>query len=205
MYNNIWTPEVIEKLKNLYAEGIPIRKIGKILDISENAVAGKIRRLGLAARGSPVPRAKVAPARAKQISLRVILNGTKDWDDELTARLKGLYLDKSLSTGEIAKILGVSKNAVCGKVSRMGWNDRGTPIKRIEKAEAKPVVAVRMPKYETSYAADDGSGVLTCCWPLGDKVNGFHYCGARTKRGKSYCLEHCEVAYSGKVADVMRI
>ena len=46
---------------------------------------------------------------------------SKSWDNSILKKLKGL-VGKGLSTAEIGKKLGISKNAVVGKLHRMGWN-----------------------------------------------------------------------------------
>ena len=53
------------------------------------------------------------------------------WTDEQVEELKRLW-DKGLTTGEIGKVLGVSKNAVVGKAHRLGLNSRPSPIRRGE-------------------------------------------------------------------------
>lgn len=46
---------------------------------------------------------------------------SKSWDSSILKKLKAL-VGKGLSTAEIGKKLGISKNAVVGKLHRMGWN-----------------------------------------------------------------------------------
>ena len=46
---------------------------------------------------------------------------SKCWDTLTLKKLKSLA-GKGLSTSEIGKRLGLSKNAVVGKLNRMGWN-----------------------------------------------------------------------------------
>ena len=46
---------------------------------------------------------------------------SKSWDSNILKKLKAL-VGKGLSTAEIGKRLGISKNAVVGKLHRMGWN-----------------------------------------------------------------------------------
>lgn len=46
---------------------------------------------------------------------------SKGWDIATLKKLKGL-MGKGLSTSEIGKKLGISKNAVVGKLNRLGWN-----------------------------------------------------------------------------------
>lgn len=58
---------------------------------------------------------------------------SKGWDNATLKKLKALT-GKGLSTSEIGKRLGMSKNAVVGKLNRLGWNSKagGAP------AAAKP-------------------------------------------------------------------
>lgn len=46
---------------------------------------------------------------------------SKGWDNSMLKKLKALT-GKGLSTSEIGKRLGVSKNAIVGKLNRLGWN-----------------------------------------------------------------------------------
>ena len=49
-----WTDKKIEKLKVLWAKGVSTAEIGKRLDFSKNAIVGKVHRLGLSNRNSPI-------------------------------------------------------------------------------------------------------------------------------------------------------
>ena len=49
-----WTPEQIETLKRLWGEGLSALEIGRRLRISKNSVLGKVHRLNLAGRPSPI-------------------------------------------------------------------------------------------------------------------------------------------------------
>ena len=48
---------------------------------------------------------------------------SKSWDNNILKKLKAL-MGKGLSTSEIGKRLGLSKNAVVGKILRLGWNTK---------------------------------------------------------------------------------
>lgn len=50
---------------------------------------------------------------------------SKGWDNATLKKLKALT-GKGLSTSEIGKRLGLSKNAVVGKLNRLGWNSKAT-------------------------------------------------------------------------------
>lgn len=60
-----------------------------------------------------------------------------EWAEETIARLRKLW-DEGLSTAEIGRRLGISKNAICGKKNRLGLPDRPSPIRR--NGESKPYV-----------------------------------------------------------------
>jgi len=113
------------------------------------------------------------------------------WNDEKIARLKKLW-SEGLTTGEIGKRLGVSKNAVVGKAHRLGLKGRPSPIKR---QQGKPAEAK---KVETRIFTLTDLSAQTCRWPIGDpKHEDFRFCGRSVAAGKPYCAEHCSVAYVG--------
>ena len=66
---------------------------------------------------------------------------SKGWDSGMLKKLKAL-VGKGLSTSEMGKKLGMSKNAVVGKLNRLGWNAKAaepTGKKTVaDKKTAKP-------------------------------------------------------------------
>lgn len=66
---------------------------------------------------------------------------SKGWDNATLKKLKALT-GKGLSTSEIGKRLGMSKNAIVGKLNRLGWNAKAggataTSVATTEKKSAK--------------------------------------------------------------------
>ena len=51
---NIWNDTKLKELEDLWKQGHPISKIGEILGVSRNSVAGKAHRMGLPKRTSPI-------------------------------------------------------------------------------------------------------------------------------------------------------
>jgi len=142
------------------------------------------------------------------------------WTDERVELLKKLWQD-GLSASQIAKQLGgVTRNAVIGKVHRLGLSGRATPSKparTVFKAPrpARPAaaapsaprrlaepVAHQAPPTPVRYVdeAPGSATVLTlgahmCKWPIGDpSLDSFTFCGRRSGEGP-YCMEHSQVAY----------
>ena len=151
------------------------------------------------------------------------------WTDERVSTLKKLWLE-GLSASQIAKQLGgVTRNAVIGKVHRLGLSGRATPSQparpafkpqRLARPAAPPPQPVRRPQAVIVQAPEPppirrveepGSAtVLTlgahmCKWPIGDpSSDGFSFCGRRTGEDGPYCHEHARVAYQPAVKKTNR-
>lgn len=141
------------------------------------------------------------------------------WTDERVETLKRLWLE-GLSASQIAKQLGgVTRNAVIGKVHRLGLSGRAAPSQptrpvmkapRVARVAPPTPVAPRRPIETVPMAVEPrpifrveepGSAtVLTlgahmCKWPIGDPATeDFSFCGRRASDGP-YCVDHARVAY----------
>jgi GcrA cell cycle regulator len=155
------------------------------------------------------------------------------WTDERVELLKKLWLEGH-SASQIAKQLGgVTRNAVIGKVHRLGLSGRAAPSqpsrqvlrtprpprpanvhhhapRRVEPRALPTPQAVIYPE-EPGSATVLTLGAHMCKWPIGDpSSDGFTFCGRRINEG-SYCVEHARVAYQpqqkkgkGSAADLAR-
>jgi GcrA cell cycle regulator len=110
---------------------------------------------------------------------------TIDWNDERIKDLIALW-NEGLSTSEIGNRLGVTKNAVIGKVHRLGLPKRQSPIQRKPKAEPAKAKIIKLEHLSAGM----------CCWPEGEPgTPGFRFCGHKAIPDKPYCAEHCARAY----------
>ncbi len=145
------------------------------------------------------------------------------WTDEMVENLKKMW-KQGLTTNEIAKQLGVSKNSIVGKVHRLNLTARPSPIKKKEEtASAKPTVAETSSKIPVNKTTQKSSPYTetgtkpvsfeksstnsaclklteldnhTCRWPVGDpRDDGFCFCGKKIRSGQTYCEEHAALAY----------
>jgi GcrA cell cycle regulator len=138
------------------------------------------------------------------------------WTDERVELLKKLWLD-GLSASQIAKQLGgVTRNAVIGKVHRLGLSGRATPSQPSRPSfktprpprpitHATPRRMEPRPQPMTApvyFVEEPGSAtVLTlgahmCKWPIGDPAtDGFTFCGRRSDGDGPYCVNHARIAY----------
>jgi GcrA cell cycle regulator len=147
------------------------------------------------------------------------------WTDERVELLKKLWLD-GLSASQIAKQLGgVTRNAVIGKVHRLGLSGRAAPsqparpafkaprparpaataapaapVRRAEPV-AQPAAHVAPSMAPVVYTEEAGSAtVLTlgahmCKWPIGDPSTDSFSFCGRRSSDGPYCGEHARIAY----------
>jgi GcrA cell cycle regulator len=107
------------------------------------------------------------------------------WTSERIELLSSLWAE-GLSTAEIGRRLGVTKNAVVGKAHRLQLTPRPSPLKRTAPKPAAPTVVHRIAEFTGP----------TCSWPHGHPgEKGFHFCGAKALPTKPYCSEHAALAY----------
>jgi|SRR5579864_4599991 len=109
------------------------------------------------------------------------------WNPERISQLTELW-NQGLSTAEIGRRIGVTKNAVVGKAHRLLLTPRPSPLKR--RPGAVPRVAkVAKPKVLNF------SGP-SCSWPIGHPGDkNFHFCDEPPLPGKPYCAQHAKMAY----------
>ena len=111
-------------------------------------------------------------------------------DDGRVIKLKELW-SQGKTAAEIALVVGVSRNAVIGKVHRLKLSARPSPIK------PRSVEARTLPP--TGTATILALGDRSCKWPVGDPLSpDFHFCGKHASQGLPYCLEHAQLAYQPK-------
>ena len=86
---NTWDDVKLKKLENLWKEGHPISKIGEMLGVSRNSIAGKAHRMGLAKRISPISVDK------KQSTNSKIYNEITDQIMPLKIKLRGVQWSRT--------------------------------------------------------------------------------------------------------------
>lgn len=147
---------------------------------------------------------------------------TMSWTDERVATLSKLWAD-GLSASQIAAELGgVTRNAVIGKVHRLGLSGRAKPAsssakraKRTRTYATKPRTSSRSTPALRTVDGSTARSVVedlaepeslklslveltehTCKWPHGDPTEGeFHFCGCKVKEDSPYCEYHSKLAF----------
>lgn len=147
------------------------------------------------------------------------------WTHDAVETLVRLWGTGDLSAAMIARRLGVTRNAVLGKVHRLGLSKPRRPrpsaiaptprpakprrVASATRAPASPPVRV-----SPQPTAEIGRGLVArledlptraCHWPLGDpQAADFAFCGRPSETGP-YCLAHMGMAYRGRGVDVAEL
>ena len=142
----------------------------------------------------------------------------KPWSDTAIERAAAWWRD-GLTAYEIGERLGVTRNAVIGKMNRLGlvappgsqaegarkgakarvkkfnYRFEKTPasLKRPGKLPPEPPKPLLMPPARATGAQEAlrKLRIHDCRWPIGDpRSDNFRFCGARKYPGSSYCVHH---------------
>lgn len=196
-----WNEERITQLRQLWEQGLSASSIGRVLGVTKNAVVGKAHRLKLSSRPSPIRKSSKPPVRRATALARPTLPSTPMVD----------------LSSDAAPGVGVGVGVGIGKTVSETQSQPSTPpvqappaapVARAEPAKARPAVggtslttheAMAQLGLAPKRAKRSPGRVSTCCWPVGDPGDSdFHFCGADTLPGKSYCSDHCSKAYVTK-------
>jgi GcrA cell cycle regulator len=145
------------------------------------------------------------------------------WTDERIALLRMLF-ERGRTCREMAYEIGVSRNAVIGKLARLNLTrGRGARLPRSDRRTAPAVPRPRGARHlqlllkarveEADGAAlapppvdllkiPEGPGCSlleldadTCRWPIGDVADEAKFCGNKPFGGSPYCAGHARLAY----------
>ena len=136
------------------------------------------------------------------------------WTDERLDALKGHFAN-GLTCRQIAAEIGVSRNAVIGKLSRLGLTRDRPPgsepsPRKSRERRGRPVPRLQYEMLRQVYdeaAFTDGPVVSEhrcslfelskerCRWPVNGDAEEFSFCGNTPMAGLPYCQGHTRLAY----------
>jgi GcrA cell cycle regulator len=194
-----WNEANLKSLREMWALGLSTRDIGKHLGCTKNAVVGKVHRLDLPARPSPVyKQERLAEMRAIQRpEVERLLREGYGIDRIRTAvRVAHEYVAQVRDELGLGYAKGARKPLLARVERRPGTSGYSydAAARQAPKPAARPViVAPPQPRY----APRKLPGVDACCWPFGEPgTRSFRFCdSADVQPGKPYCKAHCKDAY----------
>jgi GcrA cell cycle regulator len=142
------------------------------------------------------------------------------WTAERIEQLRHCVVT-GLTCSEIAAEIGVSRNAVIGKIHRLGLSPgrpAGAQAQDCPPHARRPRAPTQRRRLQLAYAqtaVDGGEPIMRdaaidsahpcslsdlaerkCRWPLGDPVKpDFAFCGNEAVQGFTYCIGHARMAY----------
>ena len=190
-----WDSNMLKKLKTLVGKGLSASEIGKKLEVSKNAVIGKLNRLGWNAKAVEATEKK--PAKSNKDTKETKSVAKKATKKSVLKTLFNKKADKKV----------VSKKGTVKKTADKAVKKNADTKKADKKAVAeKPVIKTASKKTKKDLALHElliqhalqmaGLKPNQCRWPIGDPdSDNFHFCGETVFAGKPYCYEHCRQAY----------
>ena len=142
---------------------------------------------------------------------------TSPWTTERIDQLRN-FVVAGLSCSQIAAEIGVSRNAVIGKIHRLGIGPgrpaaspaRTCPPRARRPRQSPQIRLLRLFSAEAPALAETGTAPIDtaqrcalvaltndkCRWPIGDPCEAdFVFCGNAAVSGFSYCPGHARMAY----------
>ncbi len=165
-----WTEDIVDKLKELWAEGYTTQKIADMMHTTKGTIIGKVHRLQLPARNKPVNLCKKHECHCEHTI-----------EHKHTCSCQHNKVNKSPCI-EIKETSIGGHDEVNEEVDLHNLYDDS--VKHDDRCHSEYGKTLYELKHDE------------CRWPIGDpKSPEFHFCGEKTVNGKPYCAKHCAFAY----------
>jgi GcrA cell cycle regulator len=205
-----WTDERIDRLKQLWSQGMTASQIADELGgVSRNAVIGKAHRLGLQSRPSPVKPNEAAPEDVPAVPAAPVADAAPVEDLEPAPAAEPAPWEDDGEEEEQAAVPAPAaapqpqapqpqiRSIGPGGFLRQSPGEQQSPI--------PPAPPRRLVPAKPSADVADKTSLLDlnekiCKWPIGHPGEpDFHFCGAPANPGFPYCVDHCGVAYQAQL------
>ena len=160
-----WTEQMVEDLRKMWKEGLTTGEIGKRLGVSKNSIVGKVHRLGLAGRPSPIKK--------------------KSDDSEAISQPTAPSL-QTIKTSKAEKITSDESNKKAEAVKESKKEEHFISTKIESKPQVRKdgkVMLTSLDNHTCRWPIGD------------PKDENFHFCGKKVRLGQTYCEEHAALAY----------
>ena len=179
-----WTDDRVDKLKELWAEGMSASQIAKVMGgVTRNAVIGKVHRLGLSNRGGPAPEDAGKPA--EPMAAAPVMPAPASPEPEPAPAPAPAQVEETLPAPAARRTVPAIRDATQPRAP-------GAPTPEEEAARATLAEIEKFAKRVSLLELTE----RTCKWPIGDPNDeDFAFCGLGCVPGKPYCQYHVAVAF----------
>jgi GcrA cell cycle regulator len=176
-----WTDERVDKLKELWADGMSASQIAKVMGgVTRNAVIGKVHRLGLSNRGGPAPEEGGRP-----VEPIAAVKPAPDPAVEPAPEPAPAAVEEMLPAPAARRAAPAIRDATQPRAP-------GAPTPEEEAARATLAEIEKFARRISLLELTE----RTCKWPIGDPTEeDFAFCGLACVPGKPYCQYHVAVAF----------
>ena len=191
-----WTDDRVEKLKELWGEGLSASQIAKQLGgVTRNAVIGKVHRLGLSHRGATEPAAANSGSEAKAPEAKAAEPKAAATPKQPEAEAPKREPRAPAAPPPAAAPV---ETAEASRPNMPIVRDPTQPRPPGQPTPEEEAARVTLAEIEKKARKLDLLELTerTCKWPIGDPAeDGFFFCGLPSVPGKPYCEHHIEVAF----------
>ncbi|WP_180898296.1 GcrA family cell cycle regulator [Martelella soudanensis] len=175
-----WTDDRVEKLKQLWSEGLSASQIANQLGgVTRNAVIGKVHRLSLPGRAKSGGAPSQSPTR---VTAR---NTTPPRAPNFASRAAG-----HRPTAAPQQTASAAPRTVGATALKHDIEADAVPARRQQPTPNNVVVPI-MKKVALTELTE-----MTCKWPVGDPTqDDFYFCGCEAPENTPYCSYHAKLAY----------
>lgn len=205
----IWTTDCVEVLCQLWREGHTSGDIARYFTrtyqtpVTRNSIMGKVHRLQIQRNAPAIPRQPTSQTPQTPHGKPLPPVGARfqsTWTEDQDRKFKEMY-QAGFSDQQIANEINMSKSAVQKRRTKLGMVTKQFK----KKAHSKPKRAFISDRKKALLRANaktqavriEQLGPRDCRWATNDPVRGadFAFCGREVEKGRSYCSDHCAIAY----------
>lgn len=188
-----WTDQMVEDLKKMWKEGYTTGEIGKKLGVTKNSIVGKVHRLGLSGRPSPI---KKKPETSHSSPSKTTSPATKPAEKKPAPTAHSASDTPAPKAQPAPQAAPATKAQPHTEPSSTTHNQFTPSVKEKNDFFFTPKIDVPHHISPSGYTSLTSLDNHTCRWPIGDpKDENFHFCGKKVRLGQTYCEEHAALAY----------
>ncbi len=162
-----WNDDVVERLRQFWAEGHSTAEIGRRFGISKNAVVGKAHRLDLPGRPSPIAKETVSAERSLE----------------------------HRAVSRLTDVVPVNVTTPAPTRTHTPQPVR-TSVSDTSALLPRPTLGCTTPQPKEPSRSVSRRPGETCCWPIGEPgTTTFRFCGVSVASRTPYCPDHARRAY----------